>query len=168
MTALSRRSLIAASAAAGYTLLAGTRPKIAFASGGEAESCSIGYPPQMTAEQYIAFIEKYGGEWITYSLGEDDVLSIELGPEEIEYDPWSRSVTAVSIAVYVGGTLIGYLICSVVDGVVKAVTGKTGSEHVADAIKFVLGKKVPINRKVILSSKNYPANPQSKCNDWWW
>ncbi|MBF0819784.1 hypothetical protein [Streptococcus acidominimus] len=51
-----------------------------------------------------------------------------------------RSVTA-TILVFVGGTLIGYLSASVVDGIVIAATGKSGGEWVATAIRSVVGRK---------------------------
>lgn len=51
-----------------------------------------------------------------------------------------RSVT-LTIAVYVGTALVGYLVASVIDGIVISATGKSGGEWVATAIRSVLGKK---------------------------
>lgn len=46
-----------------------------------------------------------------------------------------------SIAVFIGRTLVGYLVASIVDGIVIAATGKSGGEWVAVAIKSVVGKR---------------------------
>lgn len=51
-----------------------------------------------------------------------------------------RSVT-VTIAVFVGKSLAGYLVCTVIDGIVISATGKSGGEWVATAISHVVGKK---------------------------
>lgn len=51
-----------------------------------------------------------------------------------------RGVLA-TIVVFVGGTVVGYLSASVIDGIVIAATGKSGGEWVATAIKSVLGRR---------------------------
>lgn len=52
-----------------------------------------------------------------------------------------RSITALTIAVWLGGVFVGYLAASVIDGVVIAATGKSGGEWVATAIRSVVGQR---------------------------
>ncbi|MDO4595265.1 MAG: hypothetical protein Q4B52_07785 [Tissierellia bacterium] len=70
-----------------------------------------------------------------------------------------RSAT-VTIAVYVGKILVGYLTATIIDGVVKSATGKTGAEWVEAAIKKVVGRKYNDGMTVTLPCSIYPPNSQ--------
>lgn len=163
---ISRRLLITSSAAAGLAMIPGVRLRAAYADeiGSSDDMCMFGYPAGFSPEQYSAYIEKYGGSWETWTVDDSGEIQVTNSPATIGVHDNAkdglhyRRAAIVSIAVFLGGSLVGYLFCSVIDGVVKAVTGKTGSEHVADAIKYVIGKNVPINRKVYLPKKSYPKS----------
>lgn len=108
----------------------------------------------MTPEEYAEFIYSNGGDWVTYSTERlDSILA-----------PMEKSPTAVAIAVFVGGIFAGYVFGSVVDGILIRITGKSGSQHVSDAIPYLLNKKVPANKKIYLPGKVncdiYPPNSQ--------
>ena len=86
----------------------------------------------------------YKGKYITYGVDDEgNYIRISI-KDSLEED----RITGVEIAVFVGGAFVGYLISSVVDGVVIAVTGHSGGEWVSYAIEKVLNK--PYVESVIL------------------
>lgn len=113
------------------------------------------------ARQYIAEKNANGTEWVTMALDEQGAL------EEIaRYDKLSeenlrgpaRAGVAVSIAVYVGSALAGYVIGTVVDGIVISATGQSGAAWVSQAINRLVGRPVPPSRSIRLSCNVYPPN----------
>ncbi len=81
----------------------------------------------------------YAGKYITYRIDKDGNFVRTSIQDQVPYR--TRAVISTSVAVFIGGTLVGYLITSVVDGIVVAATGKSGADWVAYAIKQVVGKK---------------------------
>jgi hypothetical protein len=58
----------------------------------------------------------------------------------------------IKLSVFAKETFLGYVFATVIDGFIQAITGKTGSDHLAGAIQFFLKKRVPVNRKLVLPS----------------
>lgn len=79
----------------------------------------------------------YKGKYITYGVDSDgNYVRISIEDSNTKQ---GRSIIA-TIAVRIGGILVGHLISTVIEGIVVAATGQSGSEWVAYAIKEVLNK----------------------------
>lgn len=93
--------------------------------------------------------ESISGSYLTGYL--DDSNEIQFYSHEgLEREPFS------TIVVFVKGVVVGYLVATVIDGIVIAATGKSGAEWVATAIKSVVGTRY--TRNVYL-----PANGPYTC-----
>lgn len=152
-----KKFLKSAFAASSILLVNSLTPNTALASECLPESnigrCPLGYPPDISPEEYIAFIENNGGSWITYYLDENDEINTYTSAS-IEKDTDFRSVSSlpIRILIFLKDQLIGYLFCTAVDGVIKSITGKSGSELVSEAIPYLLGHRVPSDYRYTLPS----------------
>lgn len=90
----------------------------------------------------------YEGQYLTYAVDQNNNVI------QIEASKTPRSGTG--IAVYIGTTLLGYLICTIVDGVVVAATGQSGAWWVGQAISLVLNR--PAKEQVWISCSIYPPH----------
>lgn len=107
----------------------------------------------------LVHAETFNDHYITGYLDENDQIVL------IEHQRQDRIATE-TIVVWIGGTIVGYLSASVIDGIVISATGKSGGEWVSEAIKKVVGKKF-ISRVDLLSTNNchiYPPNSQAGAN----
>ena len=82
----------------------------------------------------------FAGKYITYGIDEQGNI-IRLSVSQYQ----ERSGLIQKIIVWIGKQIVGYLMSTVVDGIVVAVTGHSGSEWAAIAIRQVLNKKYSSN-----------------------
>lgn len=75
----------------------------------------------------------YAGQYLTYSVDDENNI--------IRVDNPVQTRAVGTIAVFIGGTFVGYLTSTIIDGVVVSVTGHSGSWWVAQAIQNVLHRK---------------------------
>lgn len=126
------------------------------------ESLPAGISAEATI--YIDGVNSSGSTWATYQLdsnGElEEVCRMErLDSTTINDIPSMRSgALAVSIAVYVGKAIVGYVVASVIDGIVIAATGQSGATWASIAIKRLVGNPVPSSKTVYLSCSIYPPH----------
>lgn len=153
MNSISRRGFLVAAALPSLAFFA--RPICARADGLDS---LLG---QSDGLEYIRKKNETGILWATYVLDDLDE------PVEISHtstlNAWyldmiePRSAT-VSISVFVGKALMGYVFCTVVDGIIIAVTGQSGAAWVAYAFNKLINRPVPPNKGVYLSCDIYPTH----------
>ncbi|MDY6062337.1 MAG: hypothetical protein SPI53_00860 [Erysipelotrichaceae bacterium] len=104
------------------------------------------------------FVDKY----LTYGIKDGKLVRIS----QVDFETGevlnitSRAVVTATIAIYIGNIFVGYLISTVINGVVIAATGKSGDAWVAEAVRYVVGKAFK-NTYYIPSTKDcsiYPPN----------
>ena len=84
----------------------------------------------------------FAGKYVTYGIDEQgNIIRLSVS----EYQERSGGYIVEKIIVWIGQQIVGYLISSVVDGVVVSVTGHSGGEWAAIAIRQVLNKKYSSN-----------------------
>lgn len=115
----------------------------------------------LSAIRYIQQENRDGEGWVTMVLNDaGDIVEVErfdyLSLDNVGGAP--RSGVAVSIAVYVGTALAGYVIGTVVDGIIISATGQSGAVWVSQAINRLVGRPVPASRSIRLSCDVYPPN----------
>lgn len=113
-------------------------------------------PPQEFTPESIEKMEaelapgsEFEGQYLTYSFDENgNIIRID------ESETKGRS--AMTILVLVGTTVVGSLICTVIDEQVVAATGQSGGWWVAQAIQNVLNR--PYTGKTYLNCNVYPMH----------
>lgn len=82
-----------------------------------------------------------------------EVLAVESGKDNIEVEIRPTSVTGSSIAIYVGGALVTYVIAEVADGIIASVTGTDGlSDYVKQQVDALVGQ--PYRSSLFLSGSS--------------
>lgn len=117
----------------------------------------------ISIKSYIEKVNREGNGWVTYNFDKDGTMvSIEtideLEPSTEHSLSKSARGIAVTIAVYVGSAVVGYVICSVIDGVIISVSGQSGAAWVATAISRLKGRPVPAGKRIYLSCNVYPPH----------
>lgn len=115
----------------------------------------------LSAIRYVQQENRNGEGWVTMALNDEgDIVEIErfdyLSIDNVGGE--ARGGVAVSIAVYVGTALAGYVIGTVVDGIIITATGQSGAAWVSQAINRLVGRPVPASRSIRLSCDVYPPN----------
>lgn len=101
-------------------------------------------------EAELAPGSEFEGQYLTYTVDNDgNIVRVDGTRDQ------SRSA-ALTIAAWVGTTLVGYLACNVIDGIVIAATGQSGGWWVAQAIQNVLNR--PYTGKTYLNCNVYPMH----------
>ena len=90
----------------------------------------------------------YAGQMLTYTVDENNNIV------RVENQIQTKSVA--TIAVFVGGTLVGYLTSTVIDGIVISATGQSGGWWVSQAIQNVLKKKY--TKRTYINCNVYPMH----------
>lgn len=90
----------------------------------------------------------YAGQYLTYAVDDNNNIV------RVENTEQTRSLA--SIAVFIGGVIVGYLTATVIDGVVIAVTGQSGAWWCAQAITNVLNR--PYTGRTYINCNVYPPN----------
>lgn len=90
----------------------------------------------------------YAGQYLTYAVDEDNNI--------VRVDNHKQPKDPATIAVYIGTTIVGYLITTVIDGVVIAATGQSGGWWVAQAIQNVLNREY--TGTTYINCNVYPPN----------
>ena len=90
-----------------------------------------------------------------FSIGAQNTKILAMAPSEenvdIEISP--ASVSGSSIAIFVGGVLVGYVIAEVADGVVASITGTDGlSDYVKQKLNSLIGQ--PYKSSLFLSGSS--------------
>ncbi len=75
----------------------------------------------------------YKGQMLTYTVDENNNI--------VRVDNSIQPCATMTIAVFVGGAIVGYLTSTVIDGIVISATGQSGGWWVSQAIQNVLHKK---------------------------
>ena len=98
----------------------------------------------------------YKGQYLTYIVDKNNnFVRMEI-PDGNQLTAEPRSVS--TIAVFLGGAIVGYLTSTVIDGIVIAVTGESGAFWVAQAIENVLNK--PYTGSTTITCDYYPPYSQ--------
>lgn len=98
----------------------------------------------------------YKGQSLTYIVDKNNnIVRMEV-PDGDSLTAEPRSVS--TIAVFLGGAIVGYLTSTVIDGIVIAVTGESGAFWVAQAIENVLNK--PYTGSTTITCDYYPPYSQ--------
>ncbi|WP_020225527.1 hypothetical protein [Holdemania massiliensis] len=98
----------------------------------------------------------YKGQSLTYIVDKNNnIVRMEI-PDGDSLTAEPRSVS--TIAVFLGGAIVGYLTSTVIDGIVIAVTGESGAFWVAQAIENVLNK--PYTGSTTITCDYYPPYSQ--------
>lgn len=153
MHTITRRSFLAAAALSPLAL--SVRPVRLYADGLES---LLG---QDDGLEYIRTENAEGTIWATYELdgsGEPVEISHTDTVNALYLDAIAPRSVTVSIAVVVGKAVAGYVIGTVVDGIIIAATGQSGAAWVAYAVKKLVNHPVPANKTVYLSCDIYPSH----------
>lgn len=111
--------------------------------------------------EYIRGENAKGTIWATYELdssGEPVEIFHTNAVDALYLDAIEPRSAAVSIAVFVGNAVAGYVIGTVVDGIITAVTGQSGAAWVAYAVTKLVNRPVPANKAIYLSCDIYPPH----------
>ena len=92
----------------------------------------------------------YAGQMLTYTVDEDNNIV------RVDNQVQPQAVTTMTIAVFVGGAVVGYLTSSVIDGIVISATGQSGGWWVGQAIQNVLNRKY--TGRTYISCNVYPMH----------
>lgn len=153
MHTVTRRSFLAAAALSPLALSA--RPVRLYADGLETLLSQGG------GLEYIRGENAKGTIWATYELdssGEPVEIFHTNAVDALYLDAIEPRSAAVSIAVFVGNAVAGYVIGTVVDGIITAVTGQSGAAWVAYAVTKLVNRPVPVNKAIYLSCDIYPPH----------
>lgn len=153
MHTVTRRGFLAAAALSPLALSA--RPVRLYADGLEdllGRGEGLEYIREKNAEDTV---------WATYELdgsGKPVEISHTYTLNALYLDAIGPRSATVSIAVFVGNAIAGYVIGTVVDGIITAVTGQSGAAWVAYAVQKLVNHSVPANKAVYLSCDIYPPH----------
>lgn len=90
-----------------------------------------------------------------FSIGAQNtkILAMASSEENVDIEISPASVSGSSIAIYVGGVLVGYVIAEVADGVVASITGTDGlSDYVKQKLNSLIGQ--PYKSSLFLSGSS--------------
>lgn len=101
----------------------------------------------------VNYSNKQESNYVTGYLDKDGLIKLEYHP----YNYQNRSLT-VTVAVFVGKVLVGYVTSVVVDGIIVSVTGRSGTEWAIAAINSLVGRRYRSGMSVSLSCSIYPPH----------
>lgn len=98
---------------------------------------SLGYSSvsadEINGDQEVSFPQTAAQSYITGYISDSGTLEFK------EASGVDRAATE-TIAVFIGGQIVGYLTASVIDGIVISAIGQSSADRVADAIAAVVNK----------------------------
>lgn len=114
-------------------------------------------------EKELGENSQFKGQYITYGIDERGNyirLSVLNYDSNQVHNFHRRSVFSGVTKIFVGGVAVGYVYSIVIDGVVIAITGHSGSHWVSEAIKRLLGKSFAstITLEEMINCDIYPPN----------
>lgn len=112
-------------------------------------------------DSYIAYIDSMGIGWTEYTLDRDGSLVGNSLGSSIEFDSTlsrAKKKQKVTIGIYIGNFLRDWIIGTVIDGIITAITGQSGSYWASYAAKRLIGKPVPKDKKYHLPCSVYPSH----------
>lgn len=114
----------------------------------------------MTTEEYIKSVNDSGDGWVTWSLTTNNEVVVvdRLDTIDLQVNELALNPILISIAVWVGGRIVGKVLAHVVDGVIQKVTGADTTTWGIIAARQLLNRGVPAGRAVYLPCSIYPPH----------